>query len=366
MFAWLQGPGENFRRPLAGSTNYLSAYDRRGNLLREQDQERPPGAPSAPSDAPDSEAARALEAAAEETPITKETEQDLRPFPMNRYFVSQSILSEELQHEIWQRVQVQQKSVRQVSIEMGVDMRRVAAVVRLVEVEKRMIAEKKELAIPYAKAVHSMLPVNKINEKTRKPMEPHESINDLEQHPLTYPQIFYPTSESRAFNRTDAGRVFSGAPRLPDDQDVGQGGKPAKEAWEDKKPEYVGQAGHSHPILKPADSRIPHPHMIAFEKDKLDPEFAYDLRKRQARHLARLEEDARKSKEAKELKARLEEERKKRIDTGRWQFIFTDVTATREGTRLDGRGTKSPGFRYGVPSQERKKGQVKIPTKVEV
>jgi hypothetical protein len=31
--------------------------------------------------------------------------------------------------------------VRQVSIEMGVDMRRVAAVVRLVEVEKRMIAE---------------------------------------------------------------------------------------------------------------------------------------------------------------------------------------------------------------------------------
>ncbi len=141
MFAWLQGPGEVFRRPLAGSTNYLSAYDRRGNLLRGKDQQRPTGAPSDPSEAPDSEAARALDAAAEETPIRKETQNDLRPFPLNRYFVSESILSEELQHEIWRRVQVQQKSVRQVSIEMGVDMRRVAAVVRLVEVEKRMIAE---------------------------------------------------------------------------------------------------------------------------------------------------------------------------------------------------------------------------------
>ncbi|KAJ9632762.1 uncharacterized protein PV06_02733 [Exophiala oligosperma] len=349
MFAWLQGPGAVFKRPLPGSTNYLSAYDRRGNLLRDRD-----GQSGASPDGSSENTTRA------------ESEEDLRPFPRNSHFISQSVLSEELQHEIWHRVQVLQKSVRQVSVEMGVDMRRVAAVVRLIEVEKKMQAEGQELAIPYAKAVHSMVPVNRLNQTTRKPMEPHESINDLEQHPLTFPQLFHPTSESRAFNRTDAGRVFSGAPRLPDDQDAGQGGKPAREPWEDTKPEYVGKAGHSHPILKPADARIPHPQMIAYEIDRQNPELADEHRERQRLHAQRLEEDARKRKEAKELKARLEEENRTRVDTGRWQFIFTNVAATREGTKLDGRGTKSPGFRYGVPSQERKKGQVKIPTKVEV
>jgi hypothetical protein len=46
--------------------------------------------------------------------------------------------------------------------------------------------------------------------------------------------------------------------------------------------------------------------------------------------------------------------------------VVKEVQATRSGTDLDGRGTQSPGFRYGVPSQERKRGQVKIPVRVEV
>jgi len=124
MFAWLQGPGAVFKRPLPGSTNYLSAYDRRGNLLRQRDQR------SGDSSEDSSENA---------TP--SESEEDLRPFPRNLHFISQSILSEEVQHEIWHRVQALQKSVRQVSVEMGIDMRRVAAVVRLIEVEKKMQAE---------------------------------------------------------------------------------------------------------------------------------------------------------------------------------------------------------------------------------
>ncbi|KAI1626700.1 eukaryotic mitochondrial regulator protein-domain-containing protein [Exophiala viscosa] len=366
MFAWLQGPGAVFQKPLAGSTNYLSAYDRRGNLLRSRREAPPPSTPNPDFDGQETGDMAALEAAAENTKLPRESEDDLRPFPQNQHFRSQSILSEELQQEIWRRVQVEQKSVRQVSVEMRVDMRRVAAVVRLIEVENRMLAEGNELALPYARAVHSMVPVNQMDLQTGRPMDTHETINDLEQHPLTYPQVFYPTSESRAFNRTDAGRVFSGAPRLPDELDVGQGGKPASEPWKDTKPEYVGKAGHSHPILKPADSRIPHPQLIAFEKDKRDPELVDNGHELRARNQSRLDADARKRKEAKETKARLEEESKTRVDTGRWQFIFTDVAATREGTRLDGRGTRSPGFRYGVPSQERKKGQVKIPTRVEV
>lgn len=61
-----------------------------------------------------------------------------RPFPLNPTFHSESILSEELRNEIYQRVMVKKRSVRTVSYEMGVDMRRVAAVCRLGEMEKRM------------------------------------------------------------------------------------------------------------------------------------------------------------------------------------------------------------------------------------
>jgi len=135
MFSWLNGPGENFRTPLPGSTNYLSAYDRRGKLLRQVEGD---GTKSSGTETPDS---KALEAAATSPTLEKENRQDLRPFPLNTHFISQSVLSEELRQEIWKRVKVDGKSVRTVSVELGVEMRRVGAVVRLVEVEKRMRAE---------------------------------------------------------------------------------------------------------------------------------------------------------------------------------------------------------------------------------
>lgn len=195
-------------------------------------------------------------------------------------------------------------------------------------------------------------------------MEEHESINDLEQHPMTFPQIFWPTSESRAFTRTDAGRVFSGAPRLSDEQEKGEDDKPVAEPWQDTAPEIIGKPGHEHPVLKPADARIPHPHLIAYEKDKLDrsirpPEV-------RARYVERLQQEDAKHKEIRQRQARAEEKKRTRVETDRWQFVVTEVSATRTGTGLDGRGTKAPGYRYGVPSQERKKGQVKIPTSVQV
>ena len=110
MFAWLDGPGESLKYPLPNSTNYLSAYDKRGKLLREGEN-------------------------------TPETREDLRPFPLNQHFISESILSEELRQEIWRRVQIEKKSVRTVSVELGVEMRRVGAVVRLVELERRQREE---------------------------------------------------------------------------------------------------------------------------------------------------------------------------------------------------------------------------------
>ena len=139
MFAWLRGPGKNFQYPLPNSTNYLSAYDSRGNLLRAAEgSEKPKTAPN-----PENPDDTALEAAADgekEKKLEKETREDLRPFPLNQHFVSESVLSEPLRQEIWKRVKVDGKSARTVSVELGVEMRRIGAVVRLVEVERRMRA----------------------------------------------------------------------------------------------------------------------------------------------------------------------------------------------------------------------------------
>lgn len=60
-----------------------------------------------------------------------------KPFPLNPNFVSESVLSEGLRGEIFRRVVVLKRSVRAVSIELNVDMRRVAAVVRLVQLERQ-------------------------------------------------------------------------------------------------------------------------------------------------------------------------------------------------------------------------------------
>jgi hypothetical protein len=136
-YAWLDGPGAAFRHPLPDSTNYLSAYDRRGNLLNATERQSPSG------DSRGSAETRALEDAATGTSPgpAKQTRDELRPFPLNKQFISESILSEDFRQAIWRKVQIEKRSVRQVSVEMHVDMRRVAAVVRLVEVERRMKAE---------------------------------------------------------------------------------------------------------------------------------------------------------------------------------------------------------------------------------
>lgn len=60
-----------------------------------------------------------------------------RPFPLNPNFVSEPVLSEDLREEIFRRVVVLKRSVRAVSVELKVDMRRVAAVVRLVQLERQ-------------------------------------------------------------------------------------------------------------------------------------------------------------------------------------------------------------------------------------
>ena len=133
MFGWLNGPGKAFKDPLPGSTNYLGGYDRRGRLLRQLGKED----------------------GGKEGELEKETVSDLRPFPQNQNFHSQSVLSEDLRNEIYKRVKVQNQPVRLVSAQLGVEMRRVAAVVRLVEIERNWIAQVCLSRLPY----HSPFPL---------------------------------------------------------------------------------------------------------------------------------------------------------------------------------------------------------------
>ena len=72
---------------------------------------------------------------------TRESLGDLRPFPLNDHFKSQSVLSEELREEVWRQVVEEKQTVSTVSAVFGIDMRRVAAVVRLKTVEKDWVAK---------------------------------------------------------------------------------------------------------------------------------------------------------------------------------------------------------------------------------
>ena len=116
MFTWLRTHGKNFEAPVEGQTNYLTDYNREGVRTGgfEKDEDQPQSGLH-------------------------------RPFPLNRSFYSQSVLSIELREEIWKRVKVDGKSIRAVSVELGVDMRRVGAVVRLTTIEKRWKMEVRKI-----------------------------------------------------------------------------------------------------------------------------------------------------------------------------------------------------------------------------
>lgn len=174
------------------------------------------------------------------------------------------------------------------------------------------------MAKPYARAVMKMLPQTQIAENWA-----HEPINEIHIHSLTMQQLFMPTSESRHFTREDAAKAFG-----------------------DK--------------MLPADERVPHPELIQLEKDILEG-------KTQDEAMKRFEESAMASESAlaqREKSRREWEERKKTsVDSGRFDFRFEDINVDSAGK--DGRSRKGTGWRYGMPFYDRRRGEVKIPTKVE-
>lgn len=59
-----------------------------------------------------------------------------KPFPINPQYRSEPVLDDRAREMIWEKVMQNGETIKAVSAELGVDIRRVAAVVRLKEVEK--------------------------------------------------------------------------------------------------------------------------------------------------------------------------------------------------------------------------------------
>lgn len=174
----MNGPGAQLKQPLPGSTNYLGAYDKYGNLVRagpgyrrqtpeqaaqqaadegtaaevekpaESAEETPKETPSGQEIADELELSvrrdeekKKKNAVARESDLPPETTEDLRPFPLNRYFRSQPVLSEELREAIYNRVTRDGATVSLASVEFGVSNERVGAVVRLKQMEKEWVAQ---------------------------------------------------------------------------------------------------------------------------------------------------------------------------------------------------------------------------------
>ncbi|KAH7558945.1 hypothetical protein BM1_05082 [Bipolaris maydis] len=363
-YEWLNGPGRQLKEPIPGSTNYLGAYDKFGNLVRAGPGWRKDGAAKAatlnktdtsnaepqadkPAEEKTPEAQEnldELEAAirssdaenkemskkgeeADDGKLPPETAEDLRPFPLNQYFRSQPVLSEDLREAIYNRVKKEGATVSLASVEFGVSNERVGAVVRLKQMEKEWVAQGKKLALPYSKAVLSMLPTTPYidpslpQNKGKRPVT-HEPINDLIVHPATRQQLFVPVAESRRFTRVDAGKAFDNN-------------------------------------LLPADARIPHPELVQAERE-LEAGLSFEERRKLAEErLEKQQEQKKKEDRKKEAELRA----LKVVPQRRWDFVIQDVSV--EAAGRDGRGAAAAGWRYGVPHQDRKRGIPKIPTRVE-
>jgi hypothetical protein len=162
-YAWMNGTGASLKEPIPGSTNYLGAYDKFGNLVRaapgwqrKKAEENKDAEKKAEIETlggqevvdelemsvrRDAQKKKGVAQKEDDNALPPETEEDLRPFPMNRYFRSQPVLSEDLREAIYQRVKRDGATVALASVEFGVSNERVGAVVRLKQLEKEWIAQ---------------------------------------------------------------------------------------------------------------------------------------------------------------------------------------------------------------------------------
>lgn len=62
----------------------------------------------------------------------------LQPFPQNRYCVTNLVLDEQTKNTIYEKVQIEKKSIQEVSRMLNLKIPRIEAVVRLMEAEKKL------------------------------------------------------------------------------------------------------------------------------------------------------------------------------------------------------------------------------------
>jgi hypothetical protein len=212
-----------------------------------------------------------------------------------------------------------------------------------------------------------MVPVTPLADKGER-QQYHESINDLPAHPLTGTQIFYPVPESRSFNRVEAGRVFSGAPALTHEEaaEIQHPYDLAQKVIEDPKSiGWVGKGEKARQILQPADVRIPHPHMIGLERDRIaHPNERHTVQHRHAERLARQESLEQEARQRAQSRRDASQTTVSPTDS-RFDYRIQDTKFTKETTGANGRAPWAVGRRYGVPHNDRTRGTVKIPTRVD-
>ncbi|PSR94017.1 eukaryotic mitochondrial regulator protein-domain-containing protein [Coniella lustricola] len=243
-----------------------------------------------------------------------------QPFPNNPFFKAPLVLDEAAREMIWKRVFMDEEPIKVVSAELGIDIRRVAAVVRMKTVEKEWVNEGKKLATPYRKAIMSMLFLHKYRKgQPPQPLEPH---NEIHVHSYTMQQLFVPTSESRQFTREDAAEAF-------------------------------------HHTMLSADERIPHKEYVEYIK-RIDKGMSGEKSKKL------FVEESKASQAADEARDRQVGENANKLTTAvptpRFEFRFKKMRADDVGK--DGRSRKGVGWRYGAPYEDRKKDQIKIPTQI--
>lgn len=154
------------------------------------------------------------------------------------------------------------------------------------------------------------MPVTEYKPPTAANKRRHEVVQALPAHPFAGRQAFVLTSESREFGRADAAEEFS---------------------------------------LPTPEQAVPIPTAVLVKKD-MNSGMSRDDAVALAKQRDQLELEKKR-----ELMTKREEELKKTtkvVSSGRYKWLIEAETG-------------KVGFRYGVPHMDRKKGQVKIPTRVD-
>lgn len=137
----------------------------------------------------------------------------------------------------------------------------------------------------------------------------HETITDLAIHPATHTHLFLPVAESTVFNRKSAAKALG---------------------------------------LLPSHVRMPHAELVEVEHARANGiSFNDQLLLEQER-----EKLANKRQKEREQARRKRDASLRTVESPRWRFRLKQVKAGEVG------------FRYGVPHEDRKRGQIKIPTRI--